>query len=65
MHVFNDGDCLEIFSLLWQEVELAESATEPGVYRAIPPGLESLGDLWMGYFVQLHFPGGNTDDWLS
>jgi PhoPQ-activated pathogenicity-related protein len=54
--------CLTILAIPWQSIELAESATEPGVYRALPPNLDSLGDHWVGYYIELDFDGNNLDD---
>ena len=45
----------------WLSIELAESV-EPGVYRAMPPDLDSLGELWVGYYIELHFEGGTTEE---
>jgi hypothetical protein len=53
------GNCISILAIHWHSIELAESATEPNVYKALPPDIDTLGDKWVGYFIELTFDADN------
>jgi PhoPQ-activated pathogenicity-related protein len=53
------GNCLSI--KWWHETLLAESESEPGVYKALPP---DAGNVWVGYYIQVYFHGGQGHTWI-
>jgi hypothetical protein len=64
LHIGPPGPGADCMSYKWWKMQgLAESADEPGTWRAMPP-IPDDGH-WIGYYIELFFPGGEgAMSWL-